>query len=385
MGLIPNPDGYRLKYDKNLERKDIRPGVERILNNIKSLLDEAGGLNDKYVLKASQGTELVNSKGLDIFKSSFERFKGRIRKHQKDTSTWKVTKWAIHDAEKFQTMIDRLEKFVDGLESITKSLGLLQEQHARLREEIDSIPDVESLRLLRDASSHASSQRAISDTASHRLTTVSESLYSASLQNRTIDSFYTAPSRPSARVSSGQSEELQIPGSWPKFIASDREPRELRMPPLSFNKKILQKLHLVSSRPRRYEDPMVDLQFPASVDNVTSDNVPQNRRVVSKPLRSQGPPPLTFANGDECYGERLALIKKEDEAHWYVVLFFKLARRCFQELTLYSILPSNLLGIELGGPSLPVLSKVEDTVPRCVLVVGDIITIILSMLLEHNL
>jgi len=71
-----------------------------------------------------QGSEVSTSRGLDIFKGSFERFKSRIRKHQKKTSAWKVTRWAIHDAGKFEGMLNRLKEFVDGLESITKSLGL---------------------------------------------------------------------------------------------------------------------------------------------------------------------------------------------------------------------------------------------------------------------
>jgi hypothetical protein len=100
VGLVPNLHGRRLQYDKNLDRPDIRPGIERILNNIKSLLEEAGKVDERYGLTSNipQGSEVSTSRGLDIFKGSFERFKSRIRKHQKETSAWKVTRWAIHDA-----------------------------------------------------------------------------------------------------------------------------------------------------------------------------------------------------------------------------------------------------------------------------------------------
>lgn len=154
VGLIPSPhDGRRLRYDKNLDRADIRPGVERILNNIKSLLDEAGRVDERYGLQSvPRGSEFTTSRGLDIFKRSFEKFKARIRKHQKDTSAWNVTRWTIHDAKEFEVMINRLGNFVDGLESITKALGLFEEQRARLREGIENISDTQSLRLLRDAS-----------------------------------------------------------------------------------------------------------------------------------------------------------------------------------------------------------------------------------------
>jgi hypothetical protein len=186
VGLVPNPHGHLLRYDKNLDRPDIRPGVERILNNIKSLLEEAGKVDERYGLTSNipQGSEVSTSRGLDIFKGSFERFKSRIRKHQKKTSAWKVTRWAIHDAGKFEGMLNRLKEFVDGLESITKSLGLLREQHERLRQEIESISDTQSLRLLRDASSrHGSSQRDVSDAASQRLITVAESF----IDTQTLD------------------------------------------------------------------------------------------------------------------------------------------------------------------------------------------------------
>lgn len=99
-------------------------------------------------------------------------------------------------------MIGRLKEFVDGLESITKSLGLLEAQHERLRQEIESISDTESLRLLRDASSrHGSSSLDVSDTASHWLISVVEStsqtrtFQSVPLSRETAESFVTAKSK----------------------------------------------------------------------------------------------------------------------------------------------------------------------------------------------
>lgn len=204
VGLFPDPnDGSFLPYNKNIDRPDIRSGVDRILENIRSVLDEAGKVDERYGLKADEapGLEVSTSKGINIFKPSFDKWKARIRKHQKETTVWHVTRWAVHDAKKFEGMIDRLKDFVDGLESITKSLGLLEEQRRLLKEEIHSISDVESLRLLRDASSsHRSSQKDISDTASRRMITVAESileersLVSASILMSTGESFVTAPS-----------------------------------------------------------------------------------------------------------------------------------------------------------------------------------------------
>lgn len=266
VGLIPNPcDGRRLRYDKNIDRPDIKPGVERILNNIRLLLAEAGRVDKRYGLKAdlARGSDVSTSRGIDIFKESFDRFKSHIRKHQKHTSAWRVTRWAIHDATKFEDMINRLEKFVDGLESITKSLGLLEQQHARLQEEIEDLSDVQSLKLLRDASSsHRSSHHDVSDTASRRLTRVvaesileQQTLASRSIAQGTGISFVTAPSvldekdtvasftqatrlsltsantGTSTQTESVWSVEPIIPGAWPRSVKSDLRGKAQRHPP----------------------------------------------------------------------------------------------------------------------------------------------------------
>ncbi len=44
-----------------------------------------------------------------------------------------------------------LRSFIDGLHDMTRSLGVLLDQQARLKEEIESVSDRESLQLIRDA------------------------------------------------------------------------------------------------------------------------------------------------------------------------------------------------------------------------------------------
>ncbi|KAM0125960.1 hypothetical protein ACHAO1_010325 [Botrytis cinerea] len=221
VGSIPEPNtGRRLKYDKNIDRPDIRPGVERILNNMKSLLEEGSKINKKYC-ETSPSFQLT-SQGMQIFKTSFERFKFRIRKHQKDTSAWKVTPWAVHDARKFESLIERLKRYFDGLESITVSLGLLKDQHSILRQEIDSISDVKSLRLLRDAiSSHKGSATLdVSDTTRSRVVRIEENEYITRNIARFLSahssslSFKNALSKPSQVIDSLISSAPQPPGAW---------------------------------------------------------------------------------------------------------------------------------------------------------------------------
>jgi hypothetical protein len=57
--------------------------VKRILNNIKSLLKKAEKVDKRYglTLNILQGLEVITSKGFNIFKRLFKRFKSRIRKH----------------------------------------------------------------------------------------------------------------------------------------------------------------------------------------------------------------------------------------------------------------------------------------------------------------
>jgi hypothetical protein len=362
---VPNPNnGCRLRCDKNLDRPDIRPGVERILNNIKSLLEEASRVDERYGLNSNdpQGYEVSTSKGIDIFKGSFERFKSRIRKHQKETSAWKVTRWAIHDADKFESMLHRLKEFVDGLESITKSLGLLQEQLERLRQEIESISDAQSLRLLRDASSRkGSSQQEILDVASQRLITVAESCIDAQTLDfssqfpGTTDSFVTAKSRPSALSGSLPGEEQRIPGAFPRSSNSASRAQQQRRSTSINRSRAISKLGpsceqcldehnkcvstaeggrcsrcvqmkkdcsfvLVSveaSSNAASKLPIIDPLPETAPEPVIPQGLPQNQRLLVDLIGKAKPrKPLSFAVGDAHYGERLAAIKTEDETYW---------------------------------------------------------------------
>lgn len=358
VGLVPNPDGRKLRYDKNLDRPDIRPGVERILNNIKSLLDEAGKVDKRYGLSSnvSEGSDVSTSRGLDIFKGSFEKFKARIKKHQKETSAWNVTRWAIHDADKFEGMLNRLKDFVDGLESITKSLGLLQEQHERLRQEIESISDTQSLRLLRDASSrHGSSQQEVSDAASQRLITVAESVIEtqnldlSSHLSTTGESFITARSNPSGISRKAIDAGQHVPGAWPGSTKSASKTQEEKTSTLGnrsrgFPKQstsceqCLEEHYKCVPTPGGEEcsrcvqtkkdcsladfvapmdPPIIDSALTSAPRRPSTEGLPQHQRLLSKLLSKASPrKPLSFAAGDAHYGERLASIKNEDQKYW---------------------------------------------------------------------
>lgn len=313
--MFPYPDGTKIRYNKNIDRPDIRPGFERILRNIKTILDEAGKVDERFGLRAEPalGNEVSSSKGLDLFKISLDKWKSRIRKHQKQTTVWHVTRWAIHDAKKFESMINRLKDFVDSLESITESLGLLAEQRRLLREEVQSISDVASLRLLRDvSSSHHSSQHDISDIASQRMVSITESIAEQrSLISTTLPT--TSASFVTAYTGSMATSGLPIPGAWPPSLQSSMRPEagvETFASCLESSEG-----HYKCNRDKSTCGTCARCLHKGKA--CTSEQVPQNQRLLSQLIKQAGPRrPLCFEHGDANYGNALAKIKTENEQYW---------------------------------------------------------------------
>ncbi|KAI0894642.1 prion-inhibition and propagation-domain-containing protein [Annulohypoxylon nitens] len=186
LGLAP-PFGARAPkpYNRALERPDIRPSIERTLNQLQNLLAKADTITGRYaseeqerVAELSERCVASDSKGMAIFRDSYQRFKNKIRKNQKDKSLWQVTRWSIQDYERFERLITNIRDLVDALESITSALGILAQQQSLLIDEIESLSDAGSLRLLSLVGSSTSAPlaiRAVSDTASARLTYVTSS------------------------------------------------------------------------------------------------------------------------------------------------------------------------------------------------------------------
>jgi hypothetical protein len=98
------------------------------LQSIEFLLTETQKYVEKCGLKGDGAVNIRASRGLTIFKSTFDRFRGNGRRNQKQKSVLTVAKWAIFAADHFETKIARLKGFIDGLENVTKSLGVLEQQ-----------------------------------------------------------------------------------------------------------------------------------------------------------------------------------------------------------------------------------------------------------------
>jgi hypothetical protein len=167
VGLASRIPNAQQRQNPGLDGPVIKPTVIRTLKAIKNLLSETQEFDIRYGFKAEESATGSGSRGLSIFKGTFDQFKSHARRNQAQKSVATVTRWAIFDADNFETKISRLKGFIDGLESITRSLVALEAQRIRLRQEIESISDVDSLRLLCEISD--SDSQDVSDTASRRL------------------------------------------------------------------------------------------------------------------------------------------------------------------------------------------------------------------------
>lgn len=84
LGLVPGPDARRIHYNKAVDRPDIRPAIEDTLNHLRLLLEKAEVVTDRYELKDDvKDTRSSLSKGMTIFRETYQSFRARIRKNQK--------------------------------------------------------------------------------------------------------------------------------------------------------------------------------------------------------------------------------------------------------------------------------------------------------------
>ena len=147
-----------------LEEPDIEPTVIQALQAIQYLLQEANRVRDQFSSPPRPSHQLT------LFRDTFNHFSLRANLSRKQASVATVTKWAVYGRATFQERIERLKSLIDGLEKVSESLGVLELQQRNMQIEIESMDDVDSLRLVRDASAY--NQRGLSDTASQRLLTL---------------------------------------------------------------------------------------------------------------------------------------------------------------------------------------------------------------------
>ena len=241
LALAPNANN-RQKRNKGLDQPHVRPVVMKHLLCIKHLLDEAAKLNTRYVVDEDSSNAMVQT-GVKsrLFEHTYSRFKRRVQENQKQTSPWKVTRWTLHDQQSFESTIQSLRTFVDGLEKITKSLeGVYERQQRILREEVEQISDIESLNLVHNASSandrtsSSASHRLLSDAASQQLGSIRntpqrENVASSTAPSSRLTTYYTAPTVQSQRQDRPAQEQQQADGEIERSATQQLMPQNQRL------------------------------------------------------------------------------------------------------------------------------------------------------------
>ena len=186
VGLASRDAAMRSVPNPGLDHPTIHGPVARALQAIQLLLQKTDDAREHFDEGVSR------PRGLRVLRGPFERFR-REQRESSRPSLGAATRWAVHSRETFKEKIDRLKSLIDGLESVTESLGVLEAQRSRMREEIDSIDDVEDLRLIEEASIR--SQPEISDAASRRILLIENGSITPSRQMTTssvVQTFHTA-------------------------------------------------------------------------------------------------------------------------------------------------------------------------------------------------
>lgn len=229
-----------------------------------------------------------------IFREPFERFKARLKSSQKQKSIWKVTRWSVHDYERFRSLVDNIREIIDALEGITSALGMLERQQTMLANEIESLSDTQSLELLQEVGSsrHAPEVlQTVSETASLRLTAITSS----------SRSYHTALTEQTRGSSSGQ-RALPI-----RSLRSVEHSSRLGGIPDEgvSGAKVIPSQNKMPTQDARQEQSAFDERY----------DIPQHQRWIAELLRRHQPKSQTLADpkGDSEYGKALRTIKQADE------------------------------------------------------------------------
>lgn len=128
------------------KRQDL---TERCLDSILGLLKDAETLRTKYGLRAyTPASDTAPHSG--ISSNALKRFRLRLGRQSQVPSVLDKTRWAIHDATKFQKLVEDLRDLIDGLTAKVPVSPELQEQ--KVQDDIASlVDDIQSLQLFQEA------------------------------------------------------------------------------------------------------------------------------------------------------------------------------------------------------------------------------------------
>ncbi|MCJ1295195.1 hypothetical protein MMC34_006757 [Xylographa carneopallida] len=143
--------------DVDLESPMVKEAIERCLTCIQSIFTDSKALSSRYGLLEKDLPDFkINRVSLSSnqflkFKASYKQFQARVKGVQQKTDFLGKTRWAIHDRTKFSILVDDLRGFIDSLKDITNSITTRTLQQRVIAEELESLPDINILRLVKEA------------------------------------------------------------------------------------------------------------------------------------------------------------------------------------------------------------------------------------------
>ena len=135
---------------ENLEENALHSDLaKRCLASIKNLLEDTVALKSRYGVRpvSSHDQQFERS---SVSANALKRFRLRFGRSSRDHSVLNRTRWAIHDATKFQSLVSDLRELIDGL---TRQVPAPQDRlDQKVQDDIASmVDDISGLRLVQEA------------------------------------------------------------------------------------------------------------------------------------------------------------------------------------------------------------------------------------------
>jgi hypothetical protein len=214
VGIMKSPtDGRAPELDDDSKA----PTVQKCLERIKSLLSTFDTFQAKYGLRQSNpaivqttaADGVVSSSSMAMFRLTDRRF--WVRNKTSRSLFLPKVKWAIHEKEKFEGLINHLKDFIDGLNEIVPVNKETQDQI--IQDDISSIIDVSKLRLVEAACE--GSYRTWSEKASQ----VIHDSEAGTLDRRTVEEYVR--DQDGASESKSESNKRKAGEAFPDSYAPD--------------------------------------------------------------------------------------------------------------------------------------------------------------------
>lgn len=179
------------KFSRLLLDPQIYKGIHSLLTCIHMVFLDADKLTKKYGMKTISASAAGH----------WHIFRSRVRLRQNETSLMSKMQWAVHDKDKFGTMVTDLKDLIDQLRDLTASVADLERQRKTFIEEVSSVSDVPSLELLEEALKGDDGEA--SNIASQRILQLTNGSVGEAMSRMTLDSdsaYVTAPSKPACEA-----------------------------------------------------------------------------------------------------------------------------------------------------------------------------------------